>query len=193
MSSPLCICPVSLHGFLQLGQSDFNQCAAQSKPMMSAIKPSRTSSCIPAPRQSRGYSRLERSPLGIAPADGRRAVNPDLDAPAGRRPRRFAPAGAPTTPKPVARRRARTCSASPARELARGRLRGQVGVVVIDPSAALRMSHPPLAVVSGFRKRSFYSDSRHPRSEAVDFSIPGVPNAVLRQYLLLLEDVGVGA
>jgi LysM repeat protein len=50
----------------------------------------------------------------------------------------------------------------------------------------------PVRVVSGFRKRSFYSDSRHPRSEAVDFSIPGVPNAVLRQYLLLLEDVGVG-
>jgi LysM repeat protein len=50
----------------------------------------------------------------------------------------------------------------------------------------------PIRVVSGFRKRSFYSDSRHPRSEAVDFSIPGVPNAALRQYLLLLEDVGVG-
>jgi len=50
----------------------------------------------------------------------------------------------------------------------------------------------PVRVVSGFRKRSFYSHSRHPRSEAVDFSIPGVPNAVLRQYLLLLEDVGVG-
>ncbi len=50
----------------------------------------------------------------------------------------------------------------------------------------------PVRVVSGFRKRSFYSDSRHTRSEAVDFSIPGVPNAALRQYLLLLEDVGVG-
>lgn len=50
----------------------------------------------------------------------------------------------------------------------------------------------PVRVVSGFRKSSFYSDSRHPRSEAVDFSIPGVPNAALRQYLLLLEDVGVG-
>jgi LysM repeat protein len=50
----------------------------------------------------------------------------------------------------------------------------------------------PVRVVSGFRQRSFYSDSRHRRSEAVDFSIPGVPNAVLRQYLLLLEDVGVG-
>jgi LysM repeat protein len=47
-------------------------------------------------------------------------------------------------------------------------------------------------VVSGFRTSSFYSDSRHRRSEAVDFSIPGVPNAVLRQYLLLLDDVGVG-
>jgi len=50
----------------------------------------------------------------------------------------------------------------------------------------------PVRIVSGFRKRSFYRDSRHRRSEAVDFSIPGVPNAALRQYLLLLEDVGVG-
>ena len=51
--------------------------------------------------------------------------------PTGRRPRRFAPAGAPTTPKPLARRRARSCSASPARVLARGRLRGEEGVVVM--------------------------------------------------------------
>jgi LysM repeat protein len=47
-------------------------------------------------------------------------------------------------------------------------------------------------VVSGYRSSSYYVDSRHKRSEAVDFSIPGVPNAVLRQYLLLLDDVGVG-
>jgi LysM repeat protein len=47
-------------------------------------------------------------------------------------------------------------------------------------------------VVSGFRTSSYYSDSRHRRSEAVDFSIPGVPNEVVRQYLLLLADVGVG-
>jgi len=47
-------------------------------------------------------------------------------------------------------------------------------------------------VVSGYRTSSYYSDSRHRRSEAIDFSIPGIPNAVLRQYLLLLDDVGVG-
>jgi LysM repeat protein len=50
----------------------------------------------------------------------------------------------------------------------------------------------PLRVVSGFRSASYFADSRHRTSEAVDFSIPGVPNAVLRQYLLLLDDVGVG-
>jgi len=50
----------------------------------------------------------------------------------------------------------------------------------------------PLRVVSGYRSSSYFSDSRHKSSEAVDFSIPGVPNDVLRQYLLLLEDVGVG-
>lgn len=49
-----------------------------------------------------------------------------------------------------------------------------------------------LRVVSGYRTSSYYSDSRHRRSEAIDFSIPGVPNAVLRQYLLMLDDVGVG-
>jgi LysM repeat protein len=50
----------------------------------------------------------------------------------------------------------------------------------------------PLRVVSGYRSSSFFSDSRHKTSEAVDFSIPGIPNEVLRQYLLLLDDVGVG-
>lgn len=49
-----------------------------------------------------------------------------------------------------------------------------------------------LRVVSGYRSSSYFSDSRHKTSEAVDFSIPGIPNEVLRQYLLLLDDVGVG-
>ncbi len=49
-----------------------------------------------------------------------------------------------------------------------------------------------LRVVSGYRSSSYFSDSRHKSSEAIDFSIPGIPNAVLRQYLLLLDDVGVG-
>lgn len=50
----------------------------------------------------------------------------------------------------------------------------------------------PLRIVSGYRTSSFYADSHHKRSEAVDFSIPGVPNVILRQYLLLLDGVGVG-
>lgn len=50
----------------------------------------------------------------------------------------------------------------------------------------------PVRIVSGYRTSSYFSDSRHRRSEAVDFSIPGVPNAIVRQYLLLLSDVGVG-
>jgi uncharacterized protein YcbK (DUF882 family) len=49
-----------------------------------------------------------------------------------------------------------------------------------------------LYIVSGYRTTSFYADSHHKRSEAVDFSVVGVPNVVLRQFLLLLDDVGVG-
>ncbi|HEY3496184.1 MAG TPA: LysM peptidoglycan-binding domain-containing protein [Polyangiaceae bacterium] len=49
-----------------------------------------------------------------------------------------------------------------------------------------------LYIVSGYRSSSYFADSRHKSSEAVDFSIVGVPNVVLRQYLLLLDDVGVG-
>ncbi len=49
-----------------------------------------------------------------------------------------------------------------------------------------------LRVVSGYRTSSYYADSHHKRSEAVDFSVVGVPNEVLRQYLLLLDNVGVG-
>lgn len=50
----------------------------------------------------------------------------------------------------------------------------------------------PLRVVSGYRTTSFYRDSRHKLSSAVDFSIPGVPNSAIRDYLLMLGDVGVG-
>ena len=50
----------------------------------------------------------------------------------------------------------------------------------------------PIRVVSGYRSASYFSDSRHKQSAAVDFSIPGIPNAVLRQYLLMFDDVGVG-
>lgn len=50
----------------------------------------------------------------------------------------------------------------------------------------------PIRVVSGYRTTSFYRDSRHKLSSAIDFSIQGVPNAAVRDYLLLLNDVGVG-
>jgi LysM repeat protein len=50
----------------------------------------------------------------------------------------------------------------------------------------------PIRIVSGYRTRSFFQDSRHKVSCAVDFSIPGVDNAVVRDYLRTLTDVGVG-
>jgi LysM repeat protein len=50
----------------------------------------------------------------------------------------------------------------------------------------------PIWIVSGYRTSSYFADSRHKHSAAVDFSIVGVPNAVVRQYLLLFENVGVG-
>lgn len=50
----------------------------------------------------------------------------------------------------------------------------------------------PIHVVSGYRTTSFFRDSRHKTSQAVDFTIVGVPNAVARDYLLSLDNVGVG-
>jgi LysM repeat protein len=50
----------------------------------------------------------------------------------------------------------------------------------------------PLRVVSGYRTTSYFRDSRHRTSEAVDFSVVGVPNAALRDYLVTLGKVGVG-
>jgi LysM repeat protein len=50
----------------------------------------------------------------------------------------------------------------------------------------------PIRVVSGYRTSSYFSDSRHKQSAAIDFSIYGVPNGVVRQYLLMFENVGVG-
>jgi LysM repeat protein len=50
----------------------------------------------------------------------------------------------------------------------------------------------PIRVVCGYRSRSFARESRHKIGRAIDFSIPGVPNAVVRDYLLTLPKVGVG-
>ncbi|HYP74704.1 MAG TPA: LysM peptidoglycan-binding domain-containing protein [Polyangiaceae bacterium] len=50
----------------------------------------------------------------------------------------------------------------------------------------------PIRIVSGYRTRSFFEDSRHKLSRAVDFSIPGIDNVTLRDYLRTLSSVGVG-
>jgi hypothetical protein len=49
-----------------------------------------------------------------------------------------------------------------------------------------------IRIVSGYRSTSFFQDSRHKQSQAIDFSIPGVPNSIIRDYLRTLSKVGVG-
>ncbi len=49
-----------------------------------------------------------------------------------------------------------------------------------------------LRIVSGYRTKSFVAASKHKEGRAIDFSIPGIPNEVLRDYLRTLDDVGVG-
>jgi LysM repeat protein len=50
----------------------------------------------------------------------------------------------------------------------------------------------PMRVVSGWRDHSYFEDSRHKHSQAVDFSIPGVTNTVLRDYVRRFRNCGVG-
>ncbi|HKY41145.1 MAG TPA: LysM peptidoglycan-binding domain-containing protein [Polyangiaceae bacterium] len=50
----------------------------------------------------------------------------------------------------------------------------------------------PLRVVSGWRDHSYFEDSRHKHSKAIDFSIPGVSNTVLRDYVRRFRNCGVG-
>ncbi len=50
----------------------------------------------------------------------------------------------------------------------------------------------PIRVVSGYREHSYSKHSRHRVGRALDFSIPGVPNSVLVDYLLTLKNTGVG-
>lgn len=55
-----------------------------------------------------------------------------------------------------------------------------------------RFGGRPLRIVSGYRTTSYFEDSKHKASRAVDFSILGVPNEALRDYLRTLPNVGVG-
>lgn len=50
----------------------------------------------------------------------------------------------------------------------------------------------PVRIVSGWRDHSYFEDSRHKHSQAVDFSISGVPNTVLRDYVRRFRNCGVG-
>lgn len=50
----------------------------------------------------------------------------------------------------------------------------------------------PLRIVSGWRDHSYFEDSRHKHSQAVDFSIPGVENTVVRDYVRRFRNCGVG-
>jgi uncharacterized protein YcbK (DUF882 family) len=50
----------------------------------------------------------------------------------------------------------------------------------------------PIRVVSGYRERSHAKDSRHKHGAALDFSIDGVPNWAVRDYLRSLRHTGVG-
>lgn len=50
----------------------------------------------------------------------------------------------------------------------------------------------PLRIVSGYRETSYVHDSKHKVGRALDFSIPGVPNEVVRDYCRTLGSVGVG-
>jgi uncharacterized protein YcbK (DUF882 family) len=50
----------------------------------------------------------------------------------------------------------------------------------------------PLRIASGYREHSYAKESKHKAGEACDFTIEGVPNEALRDYLLTLDSVGVG-
>jgi uncharacterized protein YcbK (DUF882 family) len=50
----------------------------------------------------------------------------------------------------------------------------------------------PIRVVSGYREKSHAKDSHHKHGEACDFSVDGVPNWAVRDYLRGLADTGVG-
>jgi uncharacterized protein YcbK (DUF882 family)/LysM repeat protein len=50
----------------------------------------------------------------------------------------------------------------------------------------------PLRIASGYREHSFAKESKHLHGEACDFSVVGVPNEALRDYLLTFSGVGVG-
>ena len=49
-----------------------------------------------------------------------------------------------------------------------------------------------IRIVSGYRLKSTSRESRHRKGKAADFTVAGVLNEVLRDYLMTLPDVGIG-
>jgi LysM repeat protein len=49
-----------------------------------------------------------------------------------------------------------------------------------------------IRIVSGYRTKSFVAASKHKEGKALDFSIPGIPNQVMIDYLRSIDKVGVG-
>ncbi len=50
----------------------------------------------------------------------------------------------------------------------------------------------PIRVVSGYRQSSYARHSKHRVGRALDFSVPGVPNTALVDFLLTVPNTGVG-
>jgi LysM repeat protein len=86
---------------------------------------------------------------------------------------------------------------------ARTQIAGILGVGRDDPALDERLIRTlvevsdhfggrPVRIVSGYRTSSYFKGSRHKQSRAVDFSVPGVPNEVVRDYVRTFERTGVG-
>jgi len=73
-----------------------------------------------------------------------------------------------------------------------GRPRVDARLIALLADVSEHFGGRPIRVVSGWRDHSYFEDSRHKHSQAVDFSIPGVSNTVLRDYVRRFRNCGVG-
>jgi len=73
-----------------------------------------------------------------------------------------------------------------------GRPRVDPRLIALLADVSEHFGSRPMRVVSGWRDHSYFEDSRHKHSQAVDFSIPGVANPVVRDYVRRFRNCGVG-
>ncbi|HYP91299.1 MAG TPA: DUF882 domain-containing protein, partial [Polyangiaceae bacterium] len=73
-----------------------------------------------------------------------------------------------------------------------GRPRVDPRLIALLADVSEHFGNRPMHVVSGWRDHSYFEDSRHKHSQAVDFSITGVNNTVLRDYVRRFRNCGVG-